>query len=116
MSLLLKKQNAGTSEPPFGIYHGTINERDDGPIEICVPVSRKVRGEDEVAFKQLAGGNCASVTLTGKQCQFPEILGGYDAVVDWIHHNGYQLVGAPREVWASRPGEEPKMEIQWLFK
>lgn len=116
LETLVEEQNASADHPPFGIYHGSINEQDDGPIEICVPVSGEVKGKGDAAVRQLEGGNAASVTMLGKQCDFPEILSGYDALVDWIHKNGYEMIAPPREIWYSVPGKDAKMEIVWLFK
>jgi effector-binding domain-containing protein len=116
LNSMVKKQNADTAGPPFGIYHGAINEKDDGPIEICLPVRGQVNGNKKVVLKQLYGGNAASVTLLGDQCEFPAILMGYDAVAEWILANGYQKYGPPREVWHSGPGPEAKMEIIWLVR
>jgi len=116
LETLVEEQNASAAHAPFGIYYGSINEQDDGPIEICVPVSGEVKGKGDVAVRQLEGGNAASVTMLGKQCDFPEILSGYDALVDWIHKNGYEMIASPREIWHSVPGKDAKMEIVWLFK
>ncbi len=113
---MVKEQKAESAGPPFGIYHGAINEKDDGPIEICLPVRGHVNGNKKVVLKQLYGGNAASVTLLGEQCEFPAILNGYDAVAEWIPANGYQKHGAPREVWHSGPGPEAKMEIVWFVR
>jgi DNA-binding transcriptional MerR regulator len=113
---LLLKQNASASDVPFGIYHGAINEQEDGPIEICMPVDGSLVAEGDVKIKQLQGGNAACVTMFGAQCDFPAILGAYDAAADWIQKNGYQTAEPPREVWYSSPGENAKMEIVWLFK
>ena len=102
----------------FGIFHGAINEPDDGPIEICIPVDGNLKAEGDVQVKQLQGGSAACVVMIGTQTDFPAILGAYDAAADWIQKNGYQMADSPREVWHSGPGsgEEPKMEIVWLFK
>jgi DNA-binding transcriptional MerR regulator len=116
LNALLQEQNASAVDAPFGIYHGTINEQDDGPIEICVPVSGQVKTQGNIVAKQLEGGNAACVTMLGKQCSFPEILGGYDAAADWIQKNGYEMAESPREVWYAPPGEDEKIEIVWLFK
>jgi DNA-binding transcriptional MerR regulator len=113
---LLQGQNANAKEVPFGIYHGEINEQDDGPIEICIPADGNLKAEGDVQVKQLAGGEAACVMTVGAQTDFPAILGAYDAAADWIQKNGYQIAESPREVWHSGPGEEPKMEIVWLFK
>ena len=101
---------------PFGIYHGAINEQEDGPIEICLPVKGNLKTEGDAQVKQLAGGNAACVMMLGTQTDFPAILGAYDAAADWIQKNGYEMAESPREVWYSGPGEDAKMEIVWLFK
>lgn len=116
LNALVQEQNTSATAVPFGIYHGTINEQDDGPIEICLPVSGQVKTQGNVVAKQLEGGNAACVTMVGKQCNFPEILSGYDAAADWIQRNGYEMAESPREVWYAPPGEDEKIEIVWLFK
>jgi len=113
---LLQKQNASIKDSPFGIFHGAINEQEDGPIEICIFADGELKSEGDVQVKQLQGGDAACVMTIGAQTDFPAILGAYDAAADWIQKNGYQMAEPPREVWHSGPGEEPKMEIVWLFK
>jgi DNA-binding transcriptional MerR regulator len=116
LEALLQKQNASVTDPPFGIFHGAINEQEDGPIEICIPANGILKAEGDVQVKQLDGGEAACVTMLGAQCDFPDILGAYDAAADWIQKNGYQMAEPPREVWHSGPGENARMEIVWLFK
>lgn len=118
LQALLQKQNVSASGAPFGIFHGTINEQEDGPIEVCIFADGDLKSEGEVQVKQLQGGEAACVITIGAQTDFPAILGAYDAAADWIQTNGYQMAEPPREVWHSGPGgaEEPKMEIVWLFK
>lgn len=111
-----REQNAETSGPPFGIYHGAINEKDNGPIEICLPVRGNVNGRDNVILKQLYGGNAACVTMVGDQCEYPKILKGYDAAAEWIQAKGYYKFGPPREIWHSGPGLNAKMEIVWFYR
>jgi len=116
MYALLKAQKLEAADAPFGIYHGAINEQEDGPIEICLPVSGTVNGKGEITVKQLQGGDAACVMTVGVETDFPAILGAYDAAADWINKNGYAMAEPPREVWHSGPGTDPKMEIVWLFK
>jgi DNA-binding transcriptional MerR regulator len=116
LETLINEQGGSITDFPLGIYHGTINEQDEGPIEICIPTKGNVKGKGEMIIKQLDGGNAVSVIMLGKQCDFPEILDGYDSLADWIHKNGYEMAGPPREVWHSAPGKDAKMEIMWLFK
>jgi DNA-binding transcriptional MerR regulator len=116
MYALLKAQNIEAADAPFGIYHGAINEQEDGPIEICLPVTAQAKGKGDVSVKQLQGGNAACVMMLGAQTDFPAILGAYDAAADWINKNGYAMAEPPRELWHSGPGADAKMEIVWLFK
>jgi DNA-binding transcriptional MerR regulator len=112
----LKEQKVEAADAPFGIFHGQINEQEDGPVEVCVPVNGKVKAAGDLALKTLQGGDATSVMLNGVQCDFPAILGGYDAAADWIQKNGHEMAERPREVWHSAPGKDAKMEIVWLFK
>jgi DNA-binding transcriptional MerR regulator len=116
MKTMLKEQNLEASGAPFGFFHGPINEQEDGPLEICMPVNGQVKGKGNIQVKQLDGGNAACVMTVGAETDFPTILGAYDAAADWIQKNGYAMAEPPREVWHSGPGDEPKMEIVWLFK
>jgi effector-binding domain-containing protein len=113
---MAREQNAETTGPPFGIYHGAINEKEDGPLEICLPVKGNVKGSGNIVLKHLYGGSAACVTMLGEQCEFPAILEGYDAAAAWIEKNGHQKSGSPREVWHTGSGPDAKMEIVWLFK
>lgn len=116
MDGILKEQKVEAANAPFGIFHGAINEQEDGPIEICLPVNGQVKGKGDVQVKQLQGGDAACVMMLGAQTDFPAILGAYDAAADWIQKNGYQMAESPREIWHSGPGQDAKMEIVWLFK
>ena len=107
---------ARTLGAPFGIYHGPVNETEDGPVETCLAVDGKVEGRGNIEVKQLEGGKAACVVITGEQCHYPELLAAYDAAADWIQKNGYETTQPPREVWYTGPGPDAKWEIVWLFK
>jgi DNA-binding transcriptional MerR regulator len=113
---LINEQGAKPADAPFGIYHGPISETEDGPIETSVAINGKVEVKDNIEAKQLEGGKAAGVVITGEQCKYPELLAAYDAAADWIQKNGYEMVGAPREIWYTGPGPDAKWEIVWLFK
>ena len=113
---LLAEQKLEAASAPFGIFHGAINEQEDGPLEICLPVNGTVKGSGKIQVKQVQGGQAACVMTIGPETDFPVILGAYDAAADWIQKNGHEMAEPPREVWHSGPGNNPKMEIVWLFK
>jgi DNA-binding transcriptional MerR regulator len=94
----------------FTVYHGEVNEEDDGPVEVCVPTPD--------GDKRLPAGEVAFTIATGDQCRFPEIIGAYDAVASWVKEHGRQLAGSPREIYHSDPhkGEEDRFEIAWPIR
>ncbi len=89
--------------PPFVLYHGMVNHEEDGPVEVCVP---SADGDD-----RLPGGDVAHTQISGPQCEFPEILGAYEAVYRWAKDHGREPDGPPREIYFNRIGEPLQMEI-----
>jgi DNA-binding transcriptional MerR regulator/effector-binding domain-containing protein len=89
--------------PPFVLYHGPVNAEEDGPVEVCVP---KADGD-----KRLPDGEVAFTTISGSQCEFPEILGAYESVYRWAKEHGREPAGPAREIYVSGPEEELRMEI-----
>jgi DNA-binding transcriptional MerR regulator len=90
---------------PFTIFHGSVTEESDGPVEVCVPRSDGDR--------ELPEGEVAYTTASGDQCDFPEILGAYDAVARWAREQGREFSSPPREIYLSAPGESMRFEIAW---
>jgi DNA-binding transcriptional MerR regulator len=88
---------------PFVLYHGSVNNEEDGPVEVCVP---KAQGE-----KKLPAGEVAFVEISGSQCDFPEILGAYEAVYRWAKENGREPDGPSREIYLRGPGVDEQLEI-----
>jgi DNA-binding transcriptional MerR regulator/effector-binding domain-containing protein len=91
------------SAPSFVVYHGPVNEDDDGPVEVCVPADEGDR--------VLEAGQVAFTAIRGEQCVFPEILAAYEAVYRWVKDNGREVAGPPREVYLNDRGEEERVEI-----
>lgn len=116
LSEVVEGQGGQLQGEPFGIYHGPINQEEDGPIEVCWAVTGPVTGDDEIVVRELPGGLLAVAAARGAECQFPAILGAYDAACEWIVANGYEITDSPQEVWYSGPGEDARMEICWPFR
>lgn len=116
LAQFVETQHGQTAGEPFGIYHGPINETENGPIEICWPVNGKIAPVDDIVVKELPATKAASVTVHNEMCDFPHILKAYDTALDWIQANGYEMADSPREVWWTAPGPEAKMEIVWPFR
>jgi DNA-binding transcriptional MerR regulator len=89
--------------PGFVLYHGPVNEEEDGPVEVCVPAGD--------GGQRLPAGEVAFTEISGRQCQFPEILGAYDAVYRWAKENGREPAGPAREIYLSGPGADERLQI-----
>ena len=107
---------------PVAIYHGHVNEEHNGPVEVGIPVKTVPSVSGDIQSGTLDGGAVAYTLLTLRQAHFPEILGYYDAVYEWIEENGHQIAGSPREVYMTRPMDkeagmdQPFLEIAWPYK
>jgi DNA-binding transcriptional MerR regulator len=102
---------------PFGIFHGAVNEEEDGPYELCVPVQHVLTTEGEISSRELAGSQVASVVLDGEEARYPASLAGYDAVYDWIEQHGYEVADTPRVIYHRLVSDEDqRMEIAWPFR
>jgi DNA-binding transcriptional MerR regulator len=103
---------------PFGIFHGSVNEEDDGPYELCVPLGGALATDGEVVARELAATQVAGVTLHGDACLYPACLAGYDAAYDWIEQHGYIVSGAARVIYHKvyTSNDDLCMEIVWPFE
>jgi effector-binding domain-containing protein len=88
--------HGGVAAPIFVVYHGEVNQDNDGPIEVCVPV---VRAAADGATRVDPAHREAYVRLRKAQIEFPQILSAYDAVSSWIKDNGKAIACPPREVY-----------------
>jgi DNA-binding transcriptional MerR regulator len=95
----------GIDGPPFAIFHGPVNETDDGPVEVGAP-----RADGE---RELPAGEIAATSVPAEYAKFPEILGAYDAIARWAKEHGRSFAGSPREVYLSRPDEPRQWEVIW---
>ena len=102
---------------PFGIFHASVTDDSDGPLEITLPVDGIADAEGEVRSYRLTGGLVASRYAEGQQTWFPEILALYDEIHTWITQAGRVPVGPPRETWHNSPvGPEPlRLTIAWPY-
>jgi DNA-binding transcriptional MerR regulator len=112
----VKGQDGQVTGPPLGLYHGQINDEDDGPIEVCIPAEGSFRATGDIRIRELPGGRAAVVVAQGEYAAFPKILEAYDAGFDWITRQGFQCIESPREVWLGNPQSEGPFEIVWRYE
>jgi effector-binding domain-containing protein len=90
-------------QPAFVLYHGAVNAEEDGPVEVCVPTADGDRS--------LPAGEIAFTEIRGERCQFPQILGAYDAVYRWVKEQGREASGPAREIYLRGPGGDEQLQI-----
>ena len=74
----------------FVIYHGPVNERDDGPVEVCFPLTGPTQAAlpEGAVIRTEPPRRELYTTLSMNQLQFPALLGAYDAVAAAIRERG----------------------------
>jgi DNA-binding transcriptional MerR regulator len=95
--------------PPAGpftlIFHGTVDDESDGPLEAMLPVTGGVQATDLIGIRTEPAHDEAFTTITKAQWAYPAILAAYDAV-----SCSPQAQGRPgsrlscREVYLAEPG------------
>ncbi|OKJ17475.1 MerR family transcriptional regulator [Kitasatospora sp. CB01950] len=103
--------HGGVAAAPFVIYHGEVNEDNDGPVEVCVPIDPARAEGLTAAHRTEPAHREAYTTITKAQVEYPQILSAYDAVCAWMEQAGTRRTGPGREVyfadWASAaPADE----------
>jgi DNA-binding transcriptional MerR regulator len=101
----------GVAGNEFVVYHGQIDEDNDGPAECCVPIDPARRADAVAPMRSEPAHREAYVRLTRAQVEFPQILSAYDTVERWITEQGHTATGAPREVYfadymTAKPSDE----------
>ena len=74
----------------FVIYHGPVNERDGGPVEVCFPLTGPTQAAlpEGAVIRTEPPRRELYTTLSMNQLQFPALLGAYDAVAAAIRERG----------------------------
>lgn len=96
------------SGPDFVVYHGEVNEQEDGPVEVALPTAS---GDREVEATVVA-----YTVAEGDDTEFPAIIGAYDAVAQWAKEHGRELAGPPFEINHCVEGEPFRIEIAWPIR
>lgn len=104
---------------PFLLHFDTEYKEDDADFEVCMPI-RKGTGTEEIAVRELPGGQCVSLMQKGP---YDELSRSYAKIGTYIKEQGIEIEIPSREVYIKGPGMifkgNPKKyltEIQMLIK
>jgi hypothetical protein len=90
---------------PFARYHG-CSKHDEQIVEVCLPTD----GGDESLPEQ----EVVFTVARGPECDYPQILGAYDALVAYAAERGRELGPVPLETYLTEPNAPaPEMEISF---
>jgi|GEM_PF-2922484 len=76
---------------PLCIYHGPVNQQDDGPVEICWPIRDQGKPGLEIEVRELPEHTAAVGTADPEHSRFPEILEIWDEVLHWVQQEGLTI-------------------------
>ena len=98
----VSESGAQVAGDPFCFYHGPVNESDDGPVEIGLPVLGQIESGKDFLVSIVPAHQAATVRTPLEQSQYPEIIEAWDAVVAWVPDNRFNLSDEPvccYEIW-----------------
>lgn len=98
----IHKEKLTVAGSPMAIYHDEEFNPENYDTEIAVPVEEVVTGT-----RDFPGCLCATATLKGPYSQLSSI---YSKLKQWTEDEGYQISGAPFEVYLTDPASCPPEE------
>ncbi|HNS19015.1 MAG TPA: GyrI-like domain-containing protein [Sedimentisphaerales bacterium] len=100
--------------PPAFICHETpkdvvrANLQHNADVEVVIPVSTQITGDEETTCYELAGGDMAVVTHKGP---YEKSAVTYKRLFAWIAENHKKVAGPTREVYLNDPAKVAPEEL-----
>lgn len=91
LRICVKEAGANISGDPICFYYGPVNEHDDGPVEICLPIDGEAVSSGDILVHEIPAHQGAIGAATSGQSKYPDILEVWDAVVSWVNDNKFKL-------------------------
>lgn len=90
-------EQARADKPPFAIYYDAEYREKDIDAEVAIPLMYSIPEHDEIRIRKTSRlSNVACVVHSGN---YSSLYQAYNALLDWIETNHYQMVGPIREVY-----------------
>ncbi|MBV7336524.1 MerR family transcriptional regulator [Chloroflexi bacterium TSY] len=87
----IQEDGASTAGDPICFYYGPVNENDNGPVEVCWPVTGEMQPRGEVVVREIPAHRGAISSASKEQSSYPTILDVWSEVVGWVQQNGYTI-------------------------
>jgi DNA-binding transcriptional MerR regulator len=93
----LATQRVRPAGPCFSLYHDEEHKERDWDIEVCEPIAADLAPGKRVQVRELPAVETMACTVhAGPYVTLGE---AYDAILKWVDENGYQVMGAGREIY-----------------
>ncbi|MEV7419167.1 MerR family transcriptional regulator [Streptomyces sp. NPDC089919] len=107
--------------PAFVRFHGVCDDENATLVEACLPFweegAQPVDLPAGLTVRELPASDFACTEVEGAAAAFPQVLGAYDAVADWVTGHGFAFAGPVRMVyrrWTGTPDDPGnRLEIAW---
>ncbi|MEV6011829.1 helix-turn-helix domain-containing protein [Streptomyces sp. NPDC051976] len=107
--------------PAFVRFHGVCDDESQTLVEACLPFweagAQPADLPAAMTVRDLPATTLACTDVEGPAAVFPQILGAYDAVANWITEHGFAFAGPVRMIyrrWTGTPHDpDNRLEIAW---
>ncbi len=99
----LKQAGVQPVGAPMAIYYSEDFNPASSDIELAWPVAPGTKDS-----RMMAGGRCATTMHKGT---YSKLNASYAGIVEWIEANGYNIAGAPFEVYLNDPKDTPEDDL-----
>ena len=96
--------------PPYGIYYSVPSETppEQMKYEVGIPFTGDIKPEGKVKVKKIPDQTVLSAVHKGP---YHEVGPTYAALMDQVMKEGYDIIGAPVEIYINSPMEVPESEL-----
>jgi effector-binding domain-containing protein len=97
---------------PFVVYLESSQPGIRWEMDICAPVSARIRESADFGFMEMPAQRIVSLLHVGP---YEELEQAYGAIQRYVKEQGLTIAGSPREIYLSGP-EVPEAEIRTLIE
>lgn len=110
----IESSGAKIAGPPMFVCHETpkevvkVNLQHNADVEVVIPISGAIEGNQEIDCYELPGGPMAKITHQGP---YEKSATAYKTLFAWIAENHKKVAGPTREVYLNDPRKVPPEEL-----
>lgn len=106
-------EHARADKPPLTIYYDDEYRDSEIDCEVCVPLKYAIPENESIRVRKIPKQfNLACVVYVGDYSQIDE---AYNALLNWIDGNGYQMKGPIREIYLKYGADELDFELPQTY-